>query len=160
MNANELRRLMMIIEKAIREDNALTLYHGTNEDIDEIDITRLGRTDPGFIGQGFYLTGKKARAVAYARGAAEIHGGKPYLITFKVSPQNTLVLESTGAMDVISELRDLGANTGDIANPVKIKEFLLSKGYDSAMVSRGGQIFEFVAYDSSILTKVESEEIS
>lgn len=60
----------------------MILYHGTNEDIESIDLTKgLRHKD---FGKGFYVTPEKATAVRMAKKKARLFGGTATLITYKM----------------------------------------------------------------------------
>ena len=60
----------------------MTLYHGTNEDIEAIDLTRgLRHKD---FGKGFYLTPDRTTAIRMAQKKARLFGGTPTLITYEM----------------------------------------------------------------------------
>lgn len=59
----------------------MTLYHGTNEDIGTIDLTRgLRHKD---FGKGFYLTPDKTTAIRMAQKKARLFGGTAILISYE-----------------------------------------------------------------------------
>lgn len=58
----------------------MTLYHGTNEDIVEIDLTRGLRYKD--FGKGFYLTPDKTTAIRMAQKKTRLFGGRATLITY------------------------------------------------------------------------------
>lgn len=60
----------------------MTLYHGTNEDIVSIDLTKGLRFKD--FGKGFYLTPDKNTAVRMAQKKARLFGGTPTLITYEM----------------------------------------------------------------------------
>ena len=58
----------------------MKLYHGTNADIETIDLSKgLAHKD---FGRGFYLTPDHATAVRMAEKKARLFGGKATLITY------------------------------------------------------------------------------
>ena len=60
----------------------MILYHGTNEDIESIDLTKgLRHKD---FGKGFYVTPEKATAVRMAKKKARLFGGTATLITYEM----------------------------------------------------------------------------
>ncbi|MBR4561738.1 MAG: DUF3990 domain-containing protein [Bacteroidales bacterium] len=60
----------------------MILYHGTNEDIDSIDLTKgLRHKD---FGKGFYVTPDKATAIRMAKKKARLFGGTATLITYEM----------------------------------------------------------------------------
>ncbi len=58
----------------------MTLYHGTNADIDRIDLTQGLRYKD--FGKGFYLTPDRTTALRMAQKRARLFGGTPPLITY------------------------------------------------------------------------------
>ena len=60
----------------------MTLYHGTNADIEAIDLTKGLRYKD--FGKGFYLTPEKTTAVRMAQKKARLFGGIPTLITYEL----------------------------------------------------------------------------
>lgn len=60
----------------------MTLYHGTNGEIDVIDLKRGLRYKD--FGKGFYLTPDKATAVRMAQKKARLFGGTATLITYEM----------------------------------------------------------------------------
>jgi hypothetical protein len=60
----------------------MTLYHGTNADIDKIDLTK-GMRHKDF-GKGFYLTPDKNTAIRMAQKKARLFGGTPTLLTYEL----------------------------------------------------------------------------
>lgn len=60
----------------------MILYHGTNEDIETIDLTKgLRHKD---FGKGFYVTPDKATAIRMAKKKARLFGGIAMLITYEM----------------------------------------------------------------------------
>ncbi len=58
----------------------ICLYHGSNVEIDTID---LGKTRPyKDFGRGFYLTTLKEQAKKMAQRVSRIYGGKPYITEY------------------------------------------------------------------------------
>lgn len=60
----------------------MTLYHGSNSNIDSIDLTRSMRYKD--FGKGFYLTPDRKTAVRMAQKKAKLFGGTPTLITYEL----------------------------------------------------------------------------
>jgi hypothetical protein len=58
----------------------MKLYHGTNADIETIDLTKGLRYKD--FGKGFYLTPERTTAVRMAQKKARLFGGTPTLITY------------------------------------------------------------------------------
>ena len=60
----------------------MILYHGTNQDIETIDLTKgLRHKD---FGKGFYLTPDKTTAIRMAQKRARLFGGVATLITYEM----------------------------------------------------------------------------
>lgn len=60
----------------------MTLYHGTNADIESIDLAKGLRFKD--FGKGFYLTPDRSTAVRMAQKKARVFGGTPTLITYEM----------------------------------------------------------------------------
>ena len=60
----------------------MTLYHGTNTDIEKIDL-QIGSQYKDF-GRGFYLTSNKETAMRMANKKARLFGGQTTLITYEL----------------------------------------------------------------------------
>lgn len=61
----------------------MILFHGSNIDIETIDLERGLRYKD--FGKGFYLTPEKSTAIRMARKKARLFGGEPILITYELS---------------------------------------------------------------------------
>jgi hypothetical protein len=61
----------------------MTLYHGSNEDIQTIDLEKGLRFKD--FGKGFYLTPDKSTAMRMAKKKARLFGCTPTLITYDLS---------------------------------------------------------------------------
>lgn len=61
----------------------MILYHGSNEDIETIDLEKGLRYKD--FGKGFYLTPDKSTAERMAQKKARLFGGTPTLITYELS---------------------------------------------------------------------------
>lgn len=60
----------------------MKLYHGTNSDIEAIDLTKgLRHKD---FGKGFYLTPDKTTAIRMAQKKARLFGGEATVITYEL----------------------------------------------------------------------------
>ncbi len=60
----------------------MTLYHGTNADIESIELAKGIRYKD--FGQGFYLTPDRKTATRMAQKKARLFGGTPTLITYEM----------------------------------------------------------------------------
>ncbi len=60
----------------------MKLYHGTNQDIETIDLSRGLRYKD--FGKGFYLTPDKTTAIRMAQKKSRLFGGIPTLITYEM----------------------------------------------------------------------------
>ena len=110
----------------------MTLYHGTNQDIEEIDLT-LGLRHKDF-GKGFYLTPDKKTATRMAQKKARLFGGTATLITYemddaalesdlkvKVFPEKACVewllfVDANRDRNVVEPIHDFDIVIGPIAN--------------------------------------------
>lgn len=60
----------------------MKLYHGSNEDIETIDLTKGLRYKD--FGKGFYVTPDKSTAIRMAQKKSRLFGGKATLITYEL----------------------------------------------------------------------------
>ena len=60
----------------------MKLYHGTNADIEAIDLTKGLRYKD--FGKGFYVTPDRKTAIRMAQKKARLFGGTPTLITYEM----------------------------------------------------------------------------
>ena len=60
----------------------MTLYHGTNAEINHIDLTKGLRYKD--FGKGFYVTPNRLTAIRMAQKRARLFGGTPTLITYEL----------------------------------------------------------------------------
>lgn len=60
----------------------MKLYHGSNEDIETIDVTKGLRYKD--FGKGFYVTPDKSTAIRMAQKKSRLFGGKATLITYEL----------------------------------------------------------------------------
>ena len=65
-----------------RRDLGMILYHGTNADIEAIDLTKGLRYKD--FGKGFYLTPNRETACRMAQKRARLFGGTATLITYEL----------------------------------------------------------------------------
>lgn len=63
----------------------MTLYHGTNTDIETIDIEKGLRFKD--FGKGFYVTPDRTTAVRMAQKRARLFGGTPTLISYELDEE-------------------------------------------------------------------------
>lgn len=64
----------------------MKLYHGTNTDIETIDLTRGLRYK--YFGKGFYATPDRTTAIRMAQKKARLFGGTAKLITYDLNETN------------------------------------------------------------------------
>ncbi len=76
----------------------MTLYHGSNEDIETIDLEKGLRFKD--FGKGFYLTPDKLTAIRMAKKKTRLFGGAATLITYEMSES---VLESELKVKIFPE---------------------------------------------------------
>lgn len=74
----------------------MTLYHGTNQDFDEIDLSKSNAFKD--FGKGFYLTDIKQQAEAMSLRKTRIFGGYPILQSYYFDES----LISRGILNVLS----------------------------------------------------------
>lgn len=112
--------------------NNLELFHGSNVEFDVFDFEKIGQTDSGTMGAGFYLTGNKEEALRYAENAVRYrNSGTPHVMTFNVNVRSPLILDSNNVSAWEDRMRELGIPPDKLH--ANAKE-LMNRGYDSAMI--------------------------
>lgn len=66
---------------AARRNVSMLVYHGTNADIEQIDLTKGSRFKD--FGQGFYVTPDLETAQRMARKKANLFGGEPTVLVYE-----------------------------------------------------------------------------
>ena len=106
----------------------MKLYHGTNADIETIDLTK-GLTHKDF-GRGFYLTPDRATAVRMAEKKVRLFGGKVTLITYdfdEAAMNSDLNVKEFPEKACVEWFRFIDANR-DRANQQPIHNYDIVKG--------------------------------
>jgi hypothetical protein len=133
--------------KVVDEHGApMVVYHGTTGDIDHFNAAKIGKTDPGYLGKGFYF-GSKGDANVYAGKYMASEGGN--VVPVYLSLQNPLQLQASfeGRREVDREVTvrhalrlPRGATADQVTQTAK------AAGHDGVTYDRGGEK-EFVAFD-------------
>jgi len=131
-----------------------TFYHGTSDDIQAFDKEKLQSRDPGFLGQGVYITDAKAAADFYAESSERIRGGAPNVMPLYVNVKNTKTYNLSERVALYDEM---------LANPNFSEEHtakLKAEGYDSAaVVDASGAIIDMVVFDEgSIRSAISTDQ--
>lgn len=129
---------------ATQDGSPQTVYHGSKRSFDEFSAAHQGSaTDPGYLGEGFYLSDNPRVASIYAGDAGSVY-------PLHVAAQNPLILqfEKVGNREkdralLIREKLDLPAS----ATPKQVTEKAKERGYDGVVYVDpfGGK--EIVAFD-------------
>lgn len=136
----------------VKDLHGRLLYHGTNTDFDRFDPKRLGRTDAGFMGTGFYLTEDMEEAEKYAVNSAEIHGGEPQILKFRVYPKKVLRVSGTGAVEWSMAMKSLNIPQDDMREQTKL---LTQMGYDATVCIEDQRVKEFASFDPYNMERVK-----
>ena len=89
----------------------MILYHGSNTEIMEIDLSKC-RPYKDF-GSGFYLTAFKEQAVRMAKNRAALYGGNPVITVFEV-------------YDNIMEMPELNTRSFSMSTTVEWARFIVN----------------------------------
>lgn len=114
----------------------MTLYHGTNADIELIDLTK-GMRHKDF-GKGFYVTPDKNTAIRMAQKKARLFGGVPTLITYELDPvalQSELKVKVFPEKACVEWLLFVDANRDkDTINPIHDYDIVIGPIADDGVV--------------------------
>jgi len=124
-------------------------YHGTSDDIEACDLNKTQERDPGFLGEGVYITGVRSVGDFYAESSQRIKGGAANTMPLYTNVKNTKVYNLSDRVALYDEM---------IADPDYAKkqtEKLKAEGYDSAsVVDASGAVIEMVVFDPTQLKSV------
>ena len=98
----------------------MILYHGTNEDIKAIDLTR-GMRHKDF-GKGFYLTPDRNTAIRMAQKKARLFGGSATLITYEM---DDAALKSDLKVQIFPEQAAHNYRTNTLINSISSEQNML-----------------------------------
>ena len=133
----------------------MKLYHGTNQDIETIDLS-CGLQFKDF-GKGFYATPDKTTAIRMAQKRARLFGGTATLITYEF---NTLALNSELKVKVFPEkactewLIFVDANR-DRKNTVQIHDYDIVVG----PIANDGVVLQLTNYREQIYSPEQAAQL-
>ncbi len=129
----------------------MILYHGTNENIETIDLTKgLRHKD---FGKGFYVTPDKATAIRMAKKKARLFGGTATLITYEMDDsvfQSDLKIKVFPEKACVEWLLFVDANR-DRKNETPIHDFDIVIG----PIANDGVVLQLTNYREGIYTPEE-----
>ena len=109
--------------------------HGTNEDFMEFDKSKIGATDTGTIGEGFYFADRPSMANRYARG----EGGNVIPVLLKTDNPSEI---TNPAKDIPVELKAKAGSPSQIRENLaeyskNQSDWLRGQGHDSVIWDKG-----------------------
>lgn len=129
----------------------MILYHGTNEDIETIDLTKgLRHKD---FGKGFYVTPDKATAIRMAIKKVRLFGGTATLITYELDDmvfQSDLKIKVFPEKACVEWLLFVDANR-DRKNETPIHDFDIVIG----PIANDGVVLQLTNYHEGIYSPEE-----
>lgn len=136
--------------KVLGDDGGpLIVYHGTKSDFSEFDPEKMGVSDEGLAGKGFYFTYNPEEASSYALRDNFGSGDAPNVIPAYISLQNPLVI-THGVLPDGRKVQELHGGIGINANGgAAVRKLAVDGGYDGVMwVSREGSVRHVMAFNS------------
>ena len=133
----------------------MTLYHGTNEDIESIDLA-IGIRYKDF-GQGFYLTPDRPTAIRMAQKKARLFGGVPTLITYEMDDaalQSELKVKIFPETACVEWLLFVDANR-DRKNVTPIHDYDIVIG----PIANDGVVLQLTNYHEGIYTPEQAAQL-
>jgi hypothetical protein len=128
----------------------LVVYHGTGRWFTEFDPDRMGQTDAGYFGAGFYFSASPGLASDYSlmrSGAPMVKAvylqlNKPFELDYSSSDAYSRSVKSIKAMGIDITI------SGYPKDPVAFKAELIKRGHDGVVIDRtdGGGPKEYVAF--------------
>lgn len=125
----------------------LVVYHGTKADFSEFDPAKIGASDEGLAGKGFYFTYNPEEASSYAMRDNFGSGDAPNVLPAYVSIRNPLVI-THGVLPDGRKVQDLHGGIGINANGGAAVRKLAEDGdHDGVMwVSLDGAVRHVMAF--------------
>ena len=116
-----------------------------------------------FFGKGFYFTDNELMAESYAEEAVDYNGGTKQIYKGYLNIKNPFVVEGENTVDLANKIRNIDYNADiidsnyGVASTEKMKEWLISKGYDGIEVKlKKGDGSYYVAFNSNQIKKVDN----
>lgn len=148
----------------VRDENGnlQEVYHGSNTDgITIFDIDKTN--EDNVFGKGFYFTDNELMAESYAEEAVDYNGGTKQIYKGYLNIKNPFVVEGENTVDLANKIRNIDYNADiidsnyGVASTEKMKEWLISKGYDGIEVKlKKGDGSYYVAFNSNQIKKVDN----
>lgn len=129
------------------EGRPVVVYHGTKADFAEFDPTKMGASDEGLAGKGFYFTYNPAEASSYALRENFGAGDAPNVVAAYVALQNPLVI-TQGVLPDGRKVQELHGGTFITAKGgAAVRKLAQDGGHDGVMwVGRDGGPRHVVAW--------------
>ena len=142
--------------------NLKEVYHGSNTNgITIFDIDKT--SEDNVFGKGFYFTDNELMAESYAEEAVDYNGGTKQIYKGYLNIKNPFVVEGENTVDLANKIRNYDYNADiidsdyGVASTEKMKEWLISKGYDGIEVKlKKGDGSYYVAFNSNQIKKVDN----
>lgn len=148
----------------VRDENGnlQEVYHGSNTDgITIFDIDKTN--EDNVFGKGFYFTDNELMAESYAEEAVDYNGGTKQIYKGYLNIKNPFVVEGENTVDLANKIRNIDYNADiidsnyGVASTEKMKEWLISKGYDGIEVKlEKGDGSYYVAFNSNQIKRVDN----
>lgn len=148
----------------VRDENGnlQEVYHGSNTDgITIFDIDKTN--EDNVFGKGFYFTDNELMAESYAEEAVDYNGGTKQIYKGYLNIKNPFVVEGENTVNLANKIRNIDYNADiidsnyGVASTEKMKEWLISKGYDGIEVKlKKGDGSYYVAFNSNQIKKVDN----
>lgn len=108
-------KLLSIKEFLLTEKlkSSLILYHGTENNFTEFNLSRFGESDDGWLGYGIYLTNNYEYAESYGKVlTCKINITNPYILTeysYSIRPEKLCSdLDVSDSYQITKKLKSLG----------------------------------------------------
>ena len=142
--------------------NLKEVYHGSNTNgITIFDIDKT--SEDNVFGKGFYFTDNELMAESYAEEAVDYNGGTKQIYKGYLNIKNPFVVEGENTVDLANKIRNFDYNADiidsdyGVASTEKMKEWLISKGYDGIEVKlKKGDGSYYVAFNSNQIKKIDN----
>jgi hypothetical protein len=149
---DEASRLNRAREMGFDVDNPM--YHGTKSPVDQFDLRKAGKTDPGLVGRAVYGAPDGEQAGAFAMSPHYGRGDAPAVMPLYHGMRNPVIIQD-GRLPDGRSLTDLHPRGITKDSAAAINKELKAAGYDGAIFKLGDEVTQYAVFDP---TRVRSTQ--
>lgn len=145
------------VEKAVTSSSGIPnnsqaysgrLFHGTKGDFQQFDLSKVGKSDPGVVGEAVYFTPDEVQAQNFAESSHYGYQGSPRVVAANVNLENPVYIIDGRLPDgrALSEIHPSGLTQ---SSSKAINKELRKAGYDGAVFINDGDVAQVAVFDTT-----------